>query len=120
MPKKTFLYENISLTPRQKEVHPIWRGIGFSFIILIPLISTALSLLLIDINKEKRWLAIPKEFLIDAKDPLLLVKIGLTIVIIFILAAIVLLITFLANRLFGPPRYLPTDVPPEKFHRIKK
>ena len=120
MPKKTFLYENISLTPIKKEVHPIWRGIGFSFIILIPLISIGLALLLINLNEEKNWIKIPPEFLIKAQDPLLLVKIGLCLVILFVLSIFVLLITFFANKLFGPPRYMPTDVPPEKFHRRKK
>lgn len=120
MPKRHSYDSQMRLTPAKKEVHPIWRGVGLIFIILIPIISISLALLLVAQNQENRWLSIPKELLVKAKDPLILVKVILSVAFILILFAIFTFITVLANRLFGPPRYGPYDVPAEKFKRRRR
>ena len=45
------------------EYHPIWRGVGFAMMILIPIISYAASVLLFNLNLEKRWVALPVELI---------------------------------------------------------
>ncbi len=99
-------------------IHPIWRGVGFAFIVLIPILSYAATDLLIQQNTKSHWfplpydiMAKPGEFLYNG-DPLLYLKILLTITFMLVLYSIFTLITFMINSAFGPPRYGPYDVPP--------
>lgn len=94
------------------EVHPIWRGVGFVLIILIPILSFGIALLLINENAKNGWFAIPPEFISKWIEPLLFIKIGLTLAIAFIIYVVFQLITFIAFRLFGPSRWGVMDVPP--------
>lgn len=108
------------LTPEKKEMHPVWRGVGLVFIIVIPIISVALALLLVGQNMEKHWLDFPVDLLVKGKDPLLLIKAILSIAFILVLYAIFTMITFLANRFFGPPTAGPYDVPNARFVKRKR
>lgn len=119
MPKRHSYDTQMRLTPAKKEMHPVWRGVGLIFLIITPIISISLAILLVTLNRQNNWVNIPKELLVKAKDPLLLVKIILSVAFILILYAIFTFITVLATRLFGPPRYGPYDVPAEKFKRRK-
>ena len=110
---------------KPKTAHPIWRGVGFAMIVLIPLISYAASEVLIQQNQKSNifpWpydlLAKPGDFLWNG-DTLLYFKILLTITFMLILFALFTLITFLFNSAFGVPRYGPYDVPPIKA-RVRK
>jgi len=116
------IYGSRSSEPgKPREIHPIWRGIGFAFIFLLPLLSYVGALVLLQDNSEHNWFPISNDMLLKVgNDPLLLVKIGLALVIMFILYAIFMLITFALYRFFAPPRYGPTDVPPVKFRKINK
>jgi len=120
MPKGKAYTTNVRLTPPKKEVHPVWRGVGFVFMIFIPIISISLAILLVDGNTENKWFEIPSDIMVKAKDPTILVKAILTVLFILILYAIFTMITFITNRLFGPPRYGPYDLPSAKFKRIKR
>ncbi|HSM23831.1 MAG TPA: hypothetical protein VK856_03120 [Anaerolineaceae bacterium] len=99
------------VTDTKIHVHPIWRGIGFALLIFAPIMGYFSSIMLIDLNKEYRWLPIPKDLLISGSDPYLLIKIILTIVIAFLIFLLFQLITFLIYRVAGPSKYGPTDVP---------
>lgn len=95
------------------EYHPIWRGVGFAMMVLIPIISYAASVLLFQENLVRHWIPIPSDLIIRVgKDPYLMIKIILAVIIAVIFYMIFLVITFVANRLFGPPRYGPLDAPP--------
>jgi hypothetical protein len=94
------------------EVHPIWRGVGFALIIIIPLLSYGIALLLLSENAKRGWFAIPADLLSKWVEPLLFVKIGLTLAIAFIIYVLFQLVTYIAYRLFGPSRYGPMDTPP--------
>ena len=94
------------------EVHPIWRGIGFALIILIPVLSYFAGLLLIDANKLNHYVSIPPDLMAPKGDPYLYMKIILTVVISFVVYAVFMMITFISHRLFGPARYGPLDAPP--------
>jgi amino acid transporter len=94
------------------EVHPIWNGIGFALIILIPILAYFGAIELLNLNTKYQWVRIPQELIIyKLPDHLLLVKIILIIVLIFLLAIIFSAITFFLYSLFVPTRYGPMDVP---------
>lgn len=112
-------YDNIRYAEkprRKKEIHPIWRGIGFLMIVLIPIISYAGMMVLLSENNSRMWFRIPIDLLAQGNDPLLYVKIIITVVIMCILYLIFLFITFMINRLFGPSRFGPQDAEPTTFH----
>ena len=110
------------------EFHPIWRGVGFAMMVLIPIISYAASTILFNLNLENNWVAVPRDLLIPARewviqgfgrvllriglDPYLLIKIIMAVIIGFVIYAIFLVVTFVSNRFFGAPRYGPMDAPP--------
>jgi hypothetical protein len=113
--------EHSSGPGKPPEVHAIWRGIGFAFIFLLPFLSYVGALVLLQKNSENHWFPISSDLFVKfGNDPLLGIKIGLALVIMFILYAIFMLITFSLYRFFAPPRYGPTDVPPVKVRIVKK
>lgn len=120
MPKGRSYTIATRLTPTQKEIHPIWRGVGLVFLIVIPIISIAASLLLIQLNQDNNWVTVPQDLLVRWKDPLILIKAILAIIFIIVLYAIFTMIVVITNRFFGPPRFGPYDVPPARFIRRKK
>lgn len=110
-------YTNYSTSrrPTRKErehIHPIWRGVGFLFMVLAPVMGYFGSLLLIDANKTNKWIIIPNDLLASGSDPMLYVKIGLTILLAFIIFFILQFIGMLVFQIAGPERYGPLDVPP--------
>jgi len=104
-----------SSKPQRQPVHPIWRGVGFVMAILIPVISFFSSLVLLDEKTRPVWLVIPGDLIAKGSDPLIYIKIIITVAIMFILYIVLLFITFLVNKLFAPPRYGPLDVPPTAY-----
>jgi hypothetical protein len=93
-------------------IHPIWSGIGFALMIIIPIISYYSTILLIELNKINHWVAIPGDLLASKGDIYLYIRIGATIVISLLIYLLFMLITFLSYRFFGPARYGPVDAPP--------
>jgi hypothetical protein len=121
MPRRSYSSSTIErLTPRKKEIHPVWRGVGFVLIIFIPVISILAAIALVNANKEQHWIKVPGELLLKFSDPYILVKAIIALIIGFFLFMILTLITFIANRFWGPPRYGPYDVPVESFRPRKK
>lgn len=98
-------------------VHPIWRAVGCIMAALIPVLGFTGSLLLIDLNQQNRWVLIPIDFINQTPggDPYLYIKIGLTLIISFLLYILFMLITFVINTTFGPKKYSPLDAPQQKF-----
>jgi hypothetical protein len=121
-----------------REIHPIWRGIGFAMVILIPIISILGALLLVQENASQNWFPMPYDLLAKANDPLVnlvyflnlntVISQPQTIYIVAILAfalivflsAIFTLFTFIILRIFGQSRYGPYDVPDLKFKQRRK
>ena len=71
------------LKERRKEIHPVWRGVGFLLIFITPIMGYFGALALIAQNEKSKWFSIPRDFLADGADRLLYVKIGLTIILAF-------------------------------------
>jgi hypothetical protein len=98
--------------PRKaKGPHPIWMGIGFLLLIIIPGISWAASLLLIDENLKKGWFRFTPDMIAPGADPLLYIKLVCTLFISMGLFALMYAIYFMIYRFIGPKRYGPMDAP---------
>jgi hypothetical protein len=106
----------------EKQAHPIWRGVGFGLMVLLPIISYATALILIGMNNTEHWIAIPRDLLVRNQDPLLLIKVVLTLMIMAGFAIVLTLIFQILYSIFGPSRYGPTDVPPVagRFKKYKR
>jgi hypothetical protein len=110
-----------SVQERDKQLHPIWRGVGFGLVILIPIISYAATDVLITANRSSGWfrmpsdlIARPGDFLYNG-DPWLYLKIAITLAFMFVFYALFMLITFAVNRAtLDPRRTDPYYVPPVK------
>ncbi|MCC6148510.1 MAG: hypothetical protein IT308_13205 [Anaerolineaceae bacterium] len=109
-------YSSYERAQKKKTIHPIWRGIGFALIILIPILSYAASVVLLDANRANGWVRIPQELILKGwGDPNLAVKFILTVVLSILLYGFFSLITFFLYGSLGPPRYGPYDVPPVQY-----
>jgi hypothetical protein len=103
---------------RDNTIHPIWRGVGFGMIILIPIISYAGTQLLIEYNNRTHIFPVPADLINQgSKYPLLYLQIGIFIIIALVLYTIFVLLTFIIFKFFGPSRYGPLDVPPIAYKR---
>jgi len=101
--------------PREKVVHPVWRGVGWGLMILTPILAYSGALVLLSENQKQGWFQIPSDLIATGSDPLLYVKALLTVTLILLLGFLFTLITFILYRMFGPARYGPYDVPPAHY-----
>ena len=104
---------------KKKAPHPIWMGIGFLLLIIIPGISWVGSLLLIDENLKKGWFRITPDMIAPGADPLLYVKLFSTIFLTLVLFAVMYIIYFAIYRIIGPKRYGPLDAPMSNY-KVKR
>jgi len=111
---------------RDKQVHPIWRGVGFGLAILIPIISYAATEVLLKANRTAHWFPMPSDLaarpgdFLYSGDPWIYLKIAFTLAFMFVFYAIFMLITFSINRVtLDPRRNDPYYVPPIKA-RVRK
>lgn len=104
-----------AMQPKERAVHPVWRGIGFLLIIITPLMGYAVATLILDANKVQRWVAIPPELVAEGNNPDLYVLILLTVVVSFLIYMFLSLLTFFVMSLLTPSRYGPQDVPPTAY-----
>lgn len=63
MAKYSSYNRRTSLDERPWTIHPIWRGIGCIFMLLIPIMAYAGSILLIQENREQGWIPMPAELM---------------------------------------------------------
>jgi NADH:ubiquinone oxidoreductase subunit 3 (subunit A) len=99
--------------PEKREIHPIWRGIGLFMAILTPALAYFATLVLLEQNEAQGWMAIPRDVLVGfGNDPLLVVKIILTIFLSVVIFGVFSLISFILYRSFAPPKLGPYDAPP--------
>jgi hypothetical protein len=103
---------------RNDTIHPIWRGVGFGLMILIPIISYAAMKLLLDYDMKTNLFPIPADLIIQGgRYPLLYVEIGIFVIIALVLYTVLVFFNFVIYKFFGPSRYGPTDIPPIAYKR---
>ena len=96
--------------------HPVWRGIGWFLLILLPVLSFAGAKLLVQANVRQRWVQIPTEMAGSFSVPIvgrvsfadLAVAVGLIIVGFAVLTVAYAIL----YRIFGISRHGPLDSPP--------
>lgn len=124
---------------QRNQVHPVMRGIGCVLMVLVPIISYGVAVLLVNYGIRSGW-PIPPDWLGTPEiHPLLWRLRGLEVVLgflqaqtnlianlIFAVALSVLIFGIMAvfygfvYKLFGPPEYGPTDVPPIRGVKVKR
>lgn len=110
---------------RNREIHPIWRGVGFVMMALIPIIAWAATETLIKNNilpLPRDMIASRGQFLYSLiPDPLINIKVVSIIVIMLALYAVFMFITFLITSMVmgSPAKYDPYYVPPVR-RKVKK
>lgn len=115
MAKHNMFQTKVPPKPSSLPTHPVWRGIGCILIIVIPLISYLIASSLINNRNEIPWLIIPNDLLVfRIKDVFLLIKILYAGLLVIIFGIIIAALTFILNRIFGPSRYGPLDIPPDQ------
>jgi hypothetical protein len=109
-------FSRFDTTVRPKErpwtIHPIWRGIGCLMMVMIPLMSYASAVILVDANVENRWIPIPHEFIGPPGRPLLYSQLGVTVLLSMFGFTLFVVAYTIIYRFSGPPRLGPTDAPP--------
>lgn len=101
-------------------IHPIWRGVGFTMMVLIPIISYAAADVLLKQNGLHNWFPLPLDLLAQPgqflykliPDPMINIKIILFVVFMFLLYLLFMIVSFIANSAFGAtakrdPYYVP-------------
>jgi hypothetical protein len=108
---------------RPWRVHPIWRGIGCLMLIIIPVLSYAGAVLLLQANMQRGWVPVPAEFMRNVHLPWIGVinhmtaTLIVTILLIFVGFGALMVLYALMYRLVGPSRLGPLDAPPQRSQR---
>jgi hypothetical protein len=138
MTKYTTANQRRRQTPREEELHAIWRGIGCLFILIVPTMSYFLAAASVQLAVDQNW-PMPYQLMGYPVMPDLLWKAaGLTSLLVFIqsqnnlyavltvtlvyvviFSALVSFIYAFVYRYVGPSRYGPQDAPPPKI-KVKR
>jgi hypothetical protein len=112
--------------PMQKppwKVHPVWRGIGCLMLLIIPVMSYAGAVLLVQANIEQRWVTVPFEFMMGFSIPYVgmvehfIAVLIVTLVLMFVGFGALMVIYALMSRMAGWSDMGPLDAPPERATR---
>jgi hypothetical protein len=123
MSKYTLYSRRPASTKPPWKVHPVWRGIGCLMLVIIPVMSYAGAVLLVQANIEQRWLTIPREFMRQVSIPYLgtvdhlIAVLIVTLVLMFIGFGALMVIYALMSRMAGWTDKGPLDAPPERATR---
>ena len=86
----------------RNEPHPIWRGIGLIFMIVLPIMSFLIVTYFLANPGLIPWLEIPEQIVFQGIwDPFIVVKIIGTVLLSFVLFIVISFFTFLINSIFG-------------------
>jgi hypothetical protein len=132
-------YQREKAKAKRNEVNPVMRGIGCILVVLVPILAYGTATYIVDYGVGKGW-PIPATWLGIINIPPLLLKLGgltviwnflraqnnLTANLAFAVALTILIFGILAiiygftYRIFGPPQYGPTDMPPVRGRKVKR
>jgi len=106
--------------PRPWKIHPVWRGIGCLMFIIIPIMSYAGAVLLVEQNKTQGWMPMPYELMQTIFIPYigginhLYAYLLVCMLLMFVGFSVLMIVYALLYRLIGPPTIGPMDAPPER------
>ena len=114
-------------TARPYKVHPVWQGIGCLLLILIPLLSYAGAVLLVNENLTRHWVPAPALLLQTVAIPVIGLRVPhlyANLLTAFLLAligfAVVTMFYSIMYSALGPSRYGPLDAHPDEFRPRKR
>jgi hypothetical protein len=111
-------YETTVRKPKAPwKIHPIWQGIGCLMMLIIPGMSYAASVLLVEANLKNNWIPFPRELYGPPGYPFLYGQLGVTVILSILGFLIFVIVYSLIYRMIGPPQLGPTDAPPIKRKR---
>ena len=125
MPNKWAAYER-AREERPWKVHPVWRGIGFLLILIIPLFSYAAADLLIEFLMGQELISLPDELRATYTLPLvgvidfLLAKLAMAVVLIFALFALLAIFYSFMYMPMSSLGYGKLDVKPNQYQKYKR
>lgn len=124
--------------PRNRDVHPVMRGIGCIMMIVVPILAYGISVLLVNYATGQGWplptsmygppSIHPLLWKVQGLQPILLfleaqnnleMHLLFTAIITVVIGGIMSMIYGYVYTLFGPPQYGPQDEPPIKGRKIK-
>ena len=116
-------YRYQQVKERRWTVHPIWRGIGLLFLIMVPVMSFAGAILLVRANFKEGWIQIPVELLKSFSTPQLaaitpdlarIYYLDIAVALAFMVLGfgVISIVYSLLYSMFAPSRYGPVDSPP--------
>jgi len=123
MGKYNSVSRRASTKKEPQQLPPVWRGIGFAMMIIIPIMSYAGMRLVMDYNQQHNYalFQIPLDAINHyGGDPYLFIEIGMTLFLMLVLYAFLMLFTFVLNRIFIPSQLGPFDVPRVAYKRKKR
>lgn len=113
----------------RRRIHPIWRGVGFILMILIPIISYAGAEVLLDLNGQNNWFPVPSDLIAKPgdflysyfPDPMIHIKLLIMVVIAVILFGFFTWISFIVIGSLGmTERNDPYYVAPVRVRRRRR
>lgn len=126
--------EYTPVKPTKKyDIHPVWRGVGFAFIILIPIMAYAAMDILLKENAKRNVMPIPLDMLAKPgdvlyaliPDPMLYIKIILFIFVAFFMYLLFVMFATIVTRITmgdpmkADPYYVPQMAMP-KNRRVRR
>ncbi len=117
-----------SNTPRQAEIHPVWRGIGCLILVLMPIIAYTAADVFVTMNGQYQWVPLPGEYYVPLGMQYIRIedanfvyginfgglKMGvavLTGIFLFLELGLYSLLYAIFYKITAPPLYGPTDAP---------
>ncbi len=115
---QTRITKQVEPSRNSRQIHPIWRGVGFVFMVLIPIMSYAIARLFLDENMRTGWVSFPENMYLKG-TPLpqdIFILVIIVVMLMIFMYALLTLFSLIIFRVFAPPRYGPLDVPPIPYH----
>lgn len=107
-----------------QKIHPVWRGVGFALMVLVPIMAYATMKIFMEQNDINGWIPITNDMLAKQgdllfrffPDPLLYVKLIAFIACLVVYFAVFTFLSFLVTGMLGatPQKADPYYVPPIK------
>lgn len=107
-------------TKDRQRVHPIWRGVGFAMMVLIPIMAYASTEIVLQQNEIYGWFPFPVDLLANNeqflynifKDPMINIRLIGTLAFSLLFYAVFTFFSFMITGLFGvkksdDPYYVP-------------
>lgn len=106
------------------EVHPVWRGIGCVFLVLVPILSYAGAVLLVRENLQQRWVQIPAELMgsiiVPGVGRIYYMDVAVAVILMVVGFGLLIVLYAMVYNAIAPPYYGPLDAPPVSYRKRRR